>query len=149
MPPDRIAKVLEGEVRELASIPAVSVVTVESRRALLHPAAGDAPAAPMALDSHRDRSGDPWEVLLHLGYERRKAREMLREARVQLINLGRAPTEDEIIQTAIRGRAVVVGGRVRSGRAENGADGEKKASGGPSDGRDAPREAPPGTNSAA
>ena len=149
MPPDRIAKVLEGEVRELAAIPAVSVVTVESRRELLHGAAGDAPAAPMALDSRRDRSGDPWEVLLHLGYDRRDARERLWKARVDLQHLGRAPTEDELIQTAIRGRAVVVAGRVRSGRAENGADGAEKASGERSDGRDAPPEASSGGHSAA
>jgi len=149
VPPDRIAKVLEGEVRELAAIPAVSVVTVESRRELLHGAAGDAPAAPMALDSRRDRSGDAWNALLKLGYERRDARERLWKARVDLQHLGRAPTEDEIIQTAIRGRAVVLAGPVRSIRAENGADGEKKASAERSDGRDAPPEAPPGTNSAA
>ena len=44
-----------------------------------------------------------------LGYGRMEAREKVAKALGRLSNLGRAPTADEILNTAIRGRAVVYG----------------------------------------
>ena len=121
---DRLTKVLEPEIEELASIPAVAVVRVEAAPEAV---AAAGPIVPTALAPGRERPAERvLGGLMTLGYSRREAQAMLWKARVDLRDLGRAPTENELFNSAVYGRAVVLGGSVRSGRAENGKNGAGK-----------------------
>jgi hypothetical protein len=129
---DRLSKVLAAELDELASIPSVSVVRVEAPPEAVAaagpvvPGAGTGAAPPAGV--REAPAGGVLEVLMKLKYSRQEARAMILKARVDLRDLGRAPTEDELLNTALHGHAVVLGGAVRSGRAENGKNGGEKTS---------------------
>ena len=70
----------------------------------------------------RREAGAARRVLEELGYKKLEARERVVKALGRLANLGRAPTADEILNTAIRGRAVVYG-LTKSASADGGRSG--------------------------
>ena len=90
------------------------------------------------------RAGGAVEAMVKLGYSKKEAREKVRKALGLLGSLGRAPTGDEILNTALRGR--VFREEDVSARAENGTRGgtrtSRKGDGVPEAGE--PREGPEG-----
>jgi hypothetical protein len=118
-------------VKELAAIPPAAVAEEVAKRPEVPPPAAvsvdvdresedpdpDEPLLPAAEETSpekraeagavRREAAEARRVLEALGYGRREARERAVKALALLANLGRAPTAKEILNTAIKGRAVV------------------------------------------
>ena len=110
----------------------------------------EAPAQEGPVDPRVSRrAGGAVEAMMKLGHSKKEAREKVRKALGLLGSLGRAPTGDEILNTALRGR--VFREEELSARAENGTRGgtrtSRKGDGAPEAGE--PREGPEGHRQAA
>jgi hypothetical protein len=137
---DWIDLVLGDELKEFASVPPVTVV-VAAQPARLNgiapvPPNGSAPPAPANGASPQtparmscQAEGAVQALLKATRHTKEEARERVSTALRLLSSLGRAPTADEIFNTAYYGRLVEIGGKVRRcGKSgpENGAGGETK-----------------------
>jgi len=111
---ERVASLLEDELKELASVPQVMVVVEKKGEA--PPGAGEAPSngtvesqAEVALNRE---SEDAAAGLRTLGYGKNEARELVGKALGKLSGLGRPPRVAAILETAVRGRPPAVRGGV-------------------------------------
>ena len=143
---DKITRLLKEELEELSAIPSVTVVVPrveEVKKTVEVPA--EAPAQQRPVDPRVSRRADgAVEAMVKLGHSKKEAREKVRKALGLLGSLGRAPTGDEILNTALRGR--VFREEDVSARAESGTRGgtrtSRKGDGAPEAGE--PREGPEG-----
>jgi hypothetical protein len=104
---ERITALLADEVRELAGIPQVVVVVPvkEKHPVTTPPATASPPAtAPEIVEVKREAKGVN-KTLVGLGYKVADARGRTARALALLADLGRAPTGDEIFNTAVYGPA--------------------------------------------
>ncbi len=116
---ERIEVLLEDELKDFVSIPSVAVVRPESPA---KPPADSACEADPGLERESDRVS---EAIQGLGYKKDEARKLVWSALEKLRGRGRPPTGDEIINTALLGRAVVIKAPV-SADAENGSGAPEK-----------------------
>jgi len=126
---EMVRKAMEMAAVEMASVPPV-VVVVEGKKGE-EPGVGEAPwdgtsepavkagevqapgvKAPEVQAALKRESEDAAAGLRKLGYGKTETRELVRKALGRLGNLGRSPTAEEIVNTVLRGRAVVLGGPV-------------------------------------
>jgi hypothetical protein len=117
---EKLAVLLEKEVKELAAILSV-VVVAEKVKEQPTP-----PPAPTAAVQHEAEGAA--RVLEAIGYRRREARERVARALALLKDLGRPPTGDEILNTAIQERALGPG-LENSARAESGSPAARRLPG--------------------
>lgn len=134
---DRIELVLKEEFEELSSV-APAVIVVEKKEEVPErkvPGASEAEPhrEPAAVGMSGESEGAA-EAIEKIGYGKKEARELVLKAQKLLSGLGRAPTGDEILNTALRGRAVVLGASFRT----SGNSGPKRGEEG-----EARRKAPP------
>ena len=151
---DRITAVLKDELEELAAIPSIVVVAREGEKPPAPPAPAPATAtaavsppapapeckAPPAAEhvatsakkatwlpdspEYRQEAQDATAALVKLSYDKKDARRRVHTAMAMLLALGRAPTGDEIVNSAIRGRPIVLEAGPVSARAEDRREGQ-------------------------
>jgi len=143
---DRLTALLEDEVKELAAISSAAVAVEAAKEPAASPPPAesadadgeseipdpDEPVLPAVEEASpekqpeaavaRREAEEARRVLEELGYKKVEARERVVKALGRLASLGRAPTADEILNTAIRGRAVVYG-LTKSASADGGRSG--------------------------
>jgi hypothetical protein len=125
---ERLTALLADEVKELAAIPQVQVVVVVPAKEEVSPPPFSpkptpppvAPAVPDACEAAKQEAVNVTRALRQAGYGAEDARGRTARALALLANLGRAPTGDEIFNTALRGVAVVYGPGPDSAKPENG-----------------------------
>ncbi len=120
---ERLTALLADEVKELAAIPQVQVVVVVPAEEEVSPPPAPPPAAPAVPDvptAVKQEAVNVTRALRQAGYGAEDARGRTARALALLSNLGRAPTGDEIFNTALRGVAVVYGPGPDSAKPENG-----------------------------
>ena len=144
---ERIATLLADEIAELAAIaaPAPSVVAPPAEGpSIEEPAEEEPPRDPVPStegsrpeEAVAERPAEGWDppaekdetvqrdaeavaqaMVRNMGYERSDAREMVAKGLEKLRGIGRPPTADEILNTALTGRLVLFGSPNNSARAD-------------------------------